>query len=614
MKRNYFRVTATCWISVSLAMVLAACSPAPRYKLSAEAKTADMYWLFSQFNENYAPLQYKSDRYRFNFEEMKAQYLQDAKATKSNEEFYLLMHKFVAEFKDAHTGSFIMASGLPDRSKLAYLGFDGIRVGNNLVVKKLLPTISSNSRYPVKVGDVISKLDGVSLPEIVKNEFLPYRNLGSEQANLTYLIPKIFNRSSLAHRMPTSEYANVTVVRVGKEVDIRLPWVVKDLYTFAKEQEEATKTSAFAEDSDEDLKVTSLTPKALFELGLQVLNQEVKTDSSRLMKLARETGKFDFKDTFFFVDTAPTWSSKYLSKIMSDFGKKKEPTINEMKRERKIPDNVMFVTDSNTYPAYVSFEKVLDKKGKATGAIKTVGYVYLNTFSPDGDEKAVIGEFKRTLKSLAGAGVKDVIIDMIDNGGGSLSLGLKLAQAMTATRIVPPDIQFKVSESWTDSFENVAQDGPSDSEKEIARRMWKDLKSDRDGNNTLSRRYGMESLMPFELEPNTDIDKEFKYYLLVNEMCASMCDIFTAVLKDNNMGTVVGATPMGAGGNVVSHRDAPNSHLIVNQTESLIVRRDGRYIENNGVEPDVAMDVNATVNAKYEGVRQKALELIVKEQ
>ena len=117
-------------------------------------------------------------------------------------------------------------------------------------------------------------------------------------------------------------------------------------------------------------------------------------------------------------------------------------------------------------------------------------------------------------------------------------------------------------------------------------------------------------LFPFDILPNQDGDQDFNVLLLVDEMCASMCDIFSAVLKDNGIATIIGSKTMGAGGNVETHFEAPNSHLIVNQTESLIVRKDGSYVEHNGIEPDVALKVSEYSHNKYDAVRKKAIELL----
>jgi len=91
-----------------------------------------------------------------------------------------------------------------------------------------------------------------------------------------------------------------------------------------------------------------------------------------------------------------------------------------------------------------------------------------------------------------------------------------------------------------------------------------------------------------------------------------MCDMFSALLIDNKMAITLGSKTMGAGGNVVSHREAPNSHLIVNQTESMVLRRDGSEVENRGTDPTIPVNVVETVADKYEPVRKKAIEYFVR--
>jgi hypothetical protein len=112
---------------------LTACDPVPRRTLSAEEKAADMAWVYSQFGENYAPLELKQKLYGFDYEELKVRYLEAAKATKTNDEFYRLMMKFVAEFKDAHTSAALTNASLPNRAQTAFLGFSGIRHGEVLL-------------------------------------------------------------------------------------------------------------------------------------------------------------------------------------------------------------------------------------------------------------------------------------------------------------------------------------------------------------------------------------------------------------------------------------------------------------------------------------------------
>ncbi|MEO5970148.1 MAG: PDZ domain-containing protein, partial [Bdellovibrionia bacterium] len=211
MKILNYRFWGVCQLVV-LVSFLIGCEPVPRRNLSLEDKRADMEWLYSQFNENYAPLNYKEGLHGFNYQRMKEDYLQRAVDTKTNEEFYDLMFQFVASFKDAHTSMTLSPGTLPGRAKVAYLGFSGKRKGNALVVTEILPTIDpSDKKYPVQVGDLITKLDGKPLVDVVREDMVRYRDLGQNESNLTFHMNRIFNRISIVNGAPLKPDAVLTL-------------------------------------------------------------------------------------------------------------------------------------------------------------------------------------------------------------------------------------------------------------------------------------------------------------------------------------------------------------------------------------------------------------------
>lgn len=581
-----------------LAAVVSACSPAPRHTLTTEEKLADLQWLYSTFSENYAPLEYKMNRFQFQFDQLKKDTDQAAIATKSNEEFYMVMHGFVAKFKDAHTSSSLLSSGLPGRTQVAYVGFGGRRLGNSLIVTSLLPTMKQGS-FPIKLGDRIEKVNGKTLKELVDTQTTMIRNLGQTESNYTALFNRYFSRDSLTAPMPTDADMTLSVTRGSETFEVTVPWIKKDLYDFAIEQAAADKKTSTASNAN---------VASIFEIGLNALQGKIDLIPAAYRNIIRSEN-FKYMKSFVYIDERPTWMSSLLSGYQDRLaGKEAATTMDELKALRNVQSTAFFVPGSAIYPTYVTFEKMLDAQGKETGATKAIATMYLNTFSTSDDDGAY-REVKSTLSTLQNVGVKEIIIDMINNGGGSLQLGLQLAQLFSKEKIVMPDMQFKTSESWMDEFDRGRLQGANDAEKEIARRVFASLVEDRMQGKSLSRKFNSETLMPFEINGNADIKTPFKVVLLVNEMCASMCDIFTAVMKDNSLATVVGSNTMGAGGNVVEHRDAPNTHLTVRQTESLILRKDGSYIENNGVAPDVKLDIASMTDTKYAAARKKAIDL-----
>jgi C-terminal processing protease CtpA/Prc len=615
-----FRNQISAVVSVSLIVAATACEPVPRRPLTAEEKTADLYWVYSQFNENYAPLEYKQSRFGFDYAALKARYLQDAVATRTNEEFFDLLYKFVSEFKDAHTSASLTNSDLPNRAKVAYLGFSGKRRGNALLVTELLPTIDTGStRFPVKVGDKITKLDGVALADVVDREMARYRDLGHREANLTYHFNKIFNRVSTSNGLPSKDAAVLTIGEGDAAREVTVPWIVKDLVEFRRQQAAARGTTARPR-MDTDALQFDNGAGGMTRLGFVGFNGELVAPGAMMSRFRRgET--FKVWDTFQFLDGVASWTA--LPSLAPDTAPAAvaQGSIGEtlaagpadaVKKVRNVPERAVFLPQARVFPTYVTREKVKNAEGKVTGS-KLVAYMLLDTFSPSAPRTAVMAEVKATLAAMQELGVRDLVIDMLNNGGGSLILGLELAQALSSRRVEMPGMQFQLSQTWLDDFEKSSREAASDAEAELARRVYEEMRAEQQSGKRLSRPFPVDSLVPYLFEPNTALEGKLNVVLLINEMCASMCDIFSGVLQDNGMAKIVGSQSMGAGGNVVDHQMAPNSHLTVRQTESLILRKNGTYIENNGILPDVPMNVTESVQEKYDPVRAKAIELLTTE-
>ncbi len=594
MSRSIFALVGI----VTLLAALSGCDPVPRRTLTTEEKMADLFWVYSQFGENYAPLEYKQKKWGFDYERLKAETNDAAKATKTNDEFYGVVFKFVSTFKDAHSSAALTNSSLPDRATTAYLGFSGVRDGETLLVKDRLPTIADTSSYPIAKGDHILKIDGRDLRVAVNADLTVWRNLGSDEANFTYHANKLFTRVSTLNGLPTADNAVLTVKRGDQTFDVTLPWVKKDLYQFQAEQKKATDDAAAAKKKKADasenfLMLSDGNGGVAFKFRFIGFDGRIELPAMTADSISR-TLRTTVTDSFKFIDSFASWQLVATGEDTPE--KTPEQVVREM---RKVPDGAVFLTGAKVYPAYVARE-----------GDNLVGTIYLDTFSPLETEPATITEFKETLQSFQTLGVSRIVIDMLNNGGGSLSLGFSLAQALSADHVELPGIQFRVSDSWLDQFETSSMQAKSDSEREISRRVYDDLKASRMRGDRLTPVMSSNVLAPFDFVPNTDLKSKFKVALLVNEMCASMCDIFSAMLQDDGLAIVVGTQTMGAGGNVVGYNQAPNSHFDVRQTESLIVRKDGSYIENVGVKPDVVVPVANYTASKYKEVRDAAVKAL----
>jgi MYXO-CTERM domain-containing protein len=570
--------------------------------LTPDEKRADMFWIYSIFDQNYAPRDYKASTLGFDYATLKSQYIDRAVATTDNDSFYYVMEDFVAEFKDAHTASSLIPSSLPGRTPVAYLGFDGVRTGDTLTVTSLLPTVQAGSAFPIKVGDEILKMDGQALRDIVLTQSVKERNLGNDETNLTYHMNLLFGRTSIAQRMPTKSSVDLTVRRQGVEQVVTLPWVVEDLQAFTAEQKAAADAAAAAAkaNAQPQSKIAGLDAKILFDTGSEWLQKGMMAIKSAGTAIGNPLNHCMVYDNML------TWSSRSVIDAVVAYRAavdgKKVLAADDLKQKlavyRNIPADAAFVTEAQTYPTYFA--------SLPNGGV--YAYMFIDSFEPDSDEATVLAEFSTVLDRMKLFGVKSLVLDTIDNTGGLQTLGMQMARLLSKTPIKFGKIQLKISETWINQYEDQSLNAPSPAEKALAKQVVDQLKADRDAGKAISDPIDVDRLMPFQFTTGNDkLPDGIKTVLLVNEMCASMCDIFAATLQDNKIATVVGSRTMGAGGNVVQHGQAPNSNLILNQTESLILRADGTPIENHGVTPDVAVNVNAGILQQYEPTRQAAL-------
>ena len=607
---------------LALLAVLSACAPNPQQKLTAYQRSRDMGWLLSKIEGQYAPLEYKQKLHKFDYQEIKQKYEDAALEDQSNEDFYRLMMSLIAEFKDGHMSGSLTRSSLPGRSKVVYLGFTGHRKGENFIVQKFAPTFASNSSYPIKVGDEILEINGMKMREAVKKDLEKVRNIGQEESNFTALVNTLFLRSSLSHPLPEERFAKIKLKRNKDIIETEVPWIIKDYYVFAKEQSEAAakKAAEVGVNLEQESKSVAgllqgpLMSRYMTEGTIRSLIMKAKNGNdlsiAALSRAAEQTpwNTFEFQRSNMLEDLI-----EFYSILDEKLGKKTETTIfEELKKERFVPEKLLSINAAKTFPAYIT---TFTKEKKRF----SIGYIRIDTFSPSNDEDEVLKEFRETLKAFRDfgeTGVNKIVLDLLDNGGGSLRLGLRMAQMLSRTPIDLPKVKVRLNDNWMDSFHQSAMNSQTDAEEEIARMAY-DLTLDASARgDRLSPEIGSKSLYPFQINPNTDLEiegEDFKFEMvaLVNEMCASMCDIFTSTLKDNKMATIVGKQTMGAGGNVVQHASAPSSGLIVNLTESLIISPKGEYLENNGVKPDISIEVTESKDKKYEEVIKKAFEILV---
>jgi hypothetical protein len=283
--------------------------------------------------------------------------------------------------------------------------------------------------------------------------------------------------------------------------------------------------------------------------------------------------------------------------------------------ERQIPAAAVPLTGINSLAAYVTRERQGEtRKRVATVRIPSFALEDLSLgLAHELSREQVLGDFKRLLRQLQELEIEFLVIDLINNSGGSVTLGLEMAQALSATRLPGISIQVVLNENWLDTFEQDSRNAATDRERELSARVFQTLRRTRDEGARLSPPLGTDVLLPDQLEPNSEIEGQLKVALLVNELCGSTCDLFAAQLKGLPWVKVVGTQTLGAGGNVSDRVASPIARIGLRLTESLLLAPNGSPIENQGVTPDVPMSVNEDTPNKFEGIRTRAVQALLEE-
>lgn len=599
----------------------------PGHSLNALEKQADIEWIFGVFERNYAPADWKQAKWGVSLATAKADCMRGAEPLSNGDEFIAHLNSCVARFKDAHTSMTADGQVLPEMAQVAYLGFttELIRIDANnfddckdkdgkdkdtaeckarrekdkgkekkepriiyaLRVKKLLPTTSATG-FPLAEADNIVAVNGQPVDAYLLTALAGSADLGHTPATLNVLASLFAVRSSFTAQLPKEESITLTVLKSPKTIDVSLPWSRTDMAEFERLQNAAAKKQA---EVKEPAKTASIW------MGNDLIDQFFKF-ASDYRNGAGQRVNMMLNNTFRLFRFSP--AVNFVENITAADGKAAEalPFDSAAAAAGQVVD-----VSKGSFKARV----VLQEDGGR------IGYIRISTFSlGDGDVKT----FQELLSTFTKMKVKGIILDTLDNGGGSLVAGLRMSNALTTKDLQYPSMQFGLNDNWVNGFRGDAISAPSDATRTRAARISKMLKEDLGKGLRISRQISATELDIFELTGDKSncltggkcLDPSVKLVLLVNEMCASMCDIFASTFSDNKLGTIIGSQTMGAGGNVVLHGISPVSQVMVSQTESLIVDVNGQYLENQGVKPTIEMDTILERSNKYSGVYGKAFE------
>jgi hypothetical protein len=237
---------------------------------------------------------------------------------------------------------------------------------------------------------------------------------------------------------------------------------------------------------------------------------------------------------------------------------------------------------------------------------KLVGVIRIETYSPK-NASANAAAFAKLIKHFEGA-TDALIIDQVNNGGGSVAYSRAILSCLSSTALVTPKRTMTIAtddvveaDQIIEKLKNVRDDAGA------RRALGKDIdgypvtfdyvkkqlafsrfiKAEFEAGKRLSAPFFLEGIDAVNPSPNAVYTKPIM--ILVNESSYSSADAVPAILQDNKRAVVFGTETAGAGGSVRSF-SLPNRLGIVSfsLTANISYRPDGNPIENRGVIPDVA--------------------------
>jgi C-terminal processing protease CtpA/Prc len=584
--------------------------------LTPTEKRIDVEWIFGVFERNYAPAQMKAQKHGITLEQAKQNCLQWVESV-NGDQFYATLQKCTAQFKDAHTRMMAVAQVLPEFTFVHYLGFttDLVKLkipqggkepsASEILIRvsSLLPSVDPNG-FPIQKNDLIVEINGQSARDYLMTELSDQVNLGHEPATLVAAAQQFPLRVGYTLDAPTGSDLTMTVYRAGVKSQVVLPWIKKDLVAFTKEQDDARKAKEKPKAVVTDEKANTPEPWNRHDFGYwvggefieqiqQIMDTYRKSPGTRANILLNTSFKvFAQNDAIALVNS--------FTKADAAEAKLSDPTPFDATAKLL----KMAVVDMSQAPFVARLVVREDNK--------KIGYVSLPTFNID---DAKTETFRKIIAKFNSLKVDQVIVDMLNNGGGSITHGMKIVNMLAEKKIQYPSVQFALNDNWINAFKGDYYAGSNDSARELAGRVYRAMKEDLTMGKKLSRNFSLAELdvFPLTADKNECVSREaclsakIKLVVLINEMCASTCDLVASAVKDNQLGVLMGSQSMGAGGNVVPHMMTPISRMIMTQTESLAVDLKGNYLENNGVLPDVSVDTIEDIMLNYQNTYKQSL-------
>lgn len=187
--------------------------------LTSQQKLSDLNQLFTTVEAGYGPLHFKADKIGLNIEDLRRKYEPLTLQSKNNSEFYYLMRKLVAEFRDGHFGMVIPTN------HLAELPISTDLVQGRVLIDTVDRAQLSVEQFPYQRGDEIVSVDGTPIAQVV-DELQSYVNSGYDMSARRIAAAMVFFRAGKGVPVPSAKTVRFEVRRGTSSVvePVELNW------------------------------------------------------------------------------------------------------------------------------------------------------------------------------------------------------------------------------------------------------------------------------------------------------------------------------------------------------------------------------------------------------
>ncbi len=525
---------------------------------------ADLETLVAKVDSLYGPLEFKQERFGYQFAELAAAARQEIETATTEREQLAAIARLLMRFRDGHVSiQFpLNSTGVNSYRIGAFL----IPVEGRAIVAKVDPELAEQG---MEVGDELLTVDGQKpfdlLPTILK-----YDAFGNEVSD-QHAIHRVLNRRFyMTELVPKSPMAHLVFAKKdGSQRDLNMAWELRTEPT--RKLELAPRFDNFV--VPEYAEMAAENEGGLLEMGAY--------------------------KPFFATDAVKTKFHLVEVEANDDFLKKYEVTREKLQDKK----------GKAIYAALLKYE------GKTILIIRQPGYWPAELKAEDlvKGYRAVLDQFDEVADAL--------IIDQNHNPGGSLLYAhdffslfvnkpaVNLVQKMNADREWIVGLH-----EWADELE--AKE-PGYAKAMRARAQLVDRAMDEGQSITAPM-----PLIGFEyVQPDKKYTWKKPVLVLADELAGSCGDIFPMYMQRNGIAKIFGERTMGLGGNVEEVIKLPYSAASVRLTRGLFTtyKADGEYrtadlVENNGITPDykfqhTVSDVREGFVGYVEAVLKEAVKL-----